>query len=345
MKKRFSFFVCFLVAICLLLPTAGRADFGDFSGNSDYGSWDSGSSWSSSDWGSSSSWSSSDWGSSSSSWSDDDDYGYSGSGPILPIILGNGSSGYSGGYESRDDSGLSMIIGAIIVIIIFTAIIRGIRTNSGISGHTASSASATPAGAQRTPDSKLTPMSKFKELDPKYDDIAFREKLSNLYIRMQNGWTDKDISELQPYFTDALYKQYARQLQNLVKARQTNYVERIAVLDVITRGFFTENNEDHIIAEVRTRIVDYTLDDGTGKLIRGDRTKEKYMTYEYELTRASGIKTGSENGVTRVTCPACGAPLDINTTTHCPYCDSIVTLEEHGWAIAAIKGIAQHTAS
>ena len=83
--------------------------------------------------------------------------------------------------------------------------------------------------------------------------------------------------------------------------------------------------------------------DKTGKLISGSQTAEKFMTYEWELSRASGTVTTKGDNMQRVSCPGCGAPLDINATAKCPYCDSIVTLEEHDWAICSIKGISQTT--
>lgn len=67
-----------------------------------------------------------------------------------------------------------------------------------------------PAGAQRTPASKLRPMSEYTELDPSFDAEAFQEKMSNLYVQMQNCWQDKNIESLRPYFTDALYAQMDR---------------------------------------------------------------------------------------------------------------------------------------
>ncbi len=100
---------------------------------------------------------------------------------------------------------------------------------------------------------------------------------------------------------------------------------------------------DHIVCEVRSRIVDYTVDDETGALISGDKNREKFMTYEYDLCRKSGIRTSTETGLKSVVCPHCGAPLDINQTAKCPYCGSIITIENEDWAIDNIKGIAQQT--
>ena len=67
------------------------------------------------------------------------------------------------------------------------------------------------------------------------------------------------------------------------------------------------------------------------------------MTYEWDVCRASGRKTAESQEITQINCPNCGAPLSINTTAKCPYCDSVITLDSHDWAITAIKGISQQT--
>ena len=45
----------------------------------------------------------------------------------------------------------------------------------------------------------------------------------------------------------------------------------------------------------------------------------------------------------RKNCPACGAPLDINATAKCPYCGSVVTVQQEEWALSSIKGLYQRT--
>jgi len=309
MKKVFAI----LLIIMLLLPVAANAvDFGGFSGDVDFGG--------------------SDWSSSSFDF-DYDDYDYdSGSDFATGMVVGSLLSG-------DDDGGGGGFVWIIAAIIIF-AVIFGGKAKKKKGG---SSAGPRPAGAAATPQALLRPMSEYPQIDPNFDDAEMAEKLSNLYVQMQNAWTDKDITSVRPYFTDAMYQQMERQVSMLARTGRTNYVERIAVLGVTLRGFMQKNGEDHIIAELRTRIVDYTLDDKTGRLISGSQNAEKFMTYEWELSRASGAVTEKGGNMQRVSCPGCGAPLDINATAKCPYCDSVVTLEEHDWAICSIRGISQMT--
>ena len=315
MKKSLLLIVLLTLCLCLL-PVAAGADFGDFSGDSDFGS-----DWSSSDFGS-------DWGSGSDyDWDSSDSY--------------SSYSSYSGYSGSSGDSGGGS---PLWTVLIFAALVIWYFMQKSSRKGKKSGGQNTPAGAQRVDQSQLRSMSEYQQLDPGFDQSAFQEKLGNLYVQMQNGWQERNIESLRPYFTDALFAQMDRQLSAMRKARRTNYVERIAVLGVTLRGFCQRNGEDHIIAELRTRIVDYTLNDETGELISGSQSKEKFMTYEWDLSRESGRKTGEAAEMTTVNCPNCGAPVSINTTAKCPYCDSVITLDSHDWAICSIKGISQRTA-
>ena len=133
------------------------------------------------------------------------------------------------------------------------------------------------------------------------------------------------------------------QIQRKKQQGQTNYIERIAVLSVELRGWCQEGGNDVLVARLNTRIVDYTLDDKTGKLISGSRDKEKFMVYEWDLVRTTGTKTEKDKPMQTVNCPNCGAPVEINASAKCPYCGSVITLEEHDFALNAIRAISQQT--
>ena len=312
MKRTIKILIFALGLFLIILPAFAGADFGGFSGDSDYGGgWDFGSDWSSSSW--------------------DSDYS-------------------SGSYYDDDsdvsgiDIGISLAVMAAIVVLglIFDVSEKRKKKKQYGTGRP-QSAQGRPQGAQRTPDSRLQPLGDLAVTDPSFDANAMQEKISNLYVQMQNCWTDKNIESLRPYFTDALFTQMERQLNGLKNQGLTNYVDRIAVLGVNLRGFYRQGDKEHLIVELRTRIVDYTVQDSNNKLISGDRNREKFMTYEWDMCRTAGSVTSKEGVMHSVSCPGCGAPLSINTTAKCPYCGRVVTLDEHDWALCAIKGIAQST--
>ena len=303
MKWTAKILVFVLCLLLMMLPAFAGADFGDFSGDSDYGgSWDSGSDWSSSSW----------------------------------------DSDYSSGSYYDDDSDVSGIDIGISLAVMAAIVVLGLIIDVSEKRKKKKQQNK-PQGAQRTPDSRLQPLGDLAVTDPSFDANAMQEKISNLYVQMQNCWTDKNIESLRPYFTDAFFTQMERQLNGLKSRGLTNYVDRIAVLGVNLRGFYKQGGDEHLIVELRTRIVDYTVQDSDKKLVSGDRNREKFMTYEWDMCRAEGSVTTREGAMQSVSCPGCGAPLSINTTAKCPYCGRVVTLDEHDWALCAIKGISQTT--
>lgn len=189
----------------------------------------------------------------------------------------------------------------------------------------------------------LRPVEDLLDTDPDFDEAALCEQISNLYVRMQNAWTAKDFSVMRPFFTDSLYQQFDRQLQQIVAAGKTNHIDDIGVLDVSLLGWKEKDEKQWLTARVKTRITIYSTDDQTGKIVSGSKKEVKLMEYEWTLVRASDQKTFTEEETRTVHCPNCGAALSINHSAECPYCGSVVTCNEYGWTIAHIRGIAQKT--
>ncbi len=303
--KKLSILFALLLSILLSLPVTSRADFGGFSGNSDY-DYDSG-------------WSPGD------SYDDDDDDYY----------------GYQGSDVSPDDiSGLGIFLG-ILTMAVAAAPIYFI--NHLINRRKEKMEKAIRCESEDS-DKMSGSIRDYMALDPNFNSEALCEKAANLYVQMQNGWTAKDIEALRPYFTDALFTQMERSLQELVRRGETNVVERIAVMEVNPKGFRRSAGEDIITLRLETRITDYTVNDSTQQVVSGSREMEKFMTYEWDLQRPAGMKTAAGSSETRrITCPACGAPLDVNASARCPYCGSVIQQKEQDWTIRAIRGIRQVT--
>ena len=311
---RRKIFLCVFVFILatLVFNRDAYSDFGSFSGNSDYGS---------------SSSSSSGGYSSGSSTRRSVNLGSSNNFNVLPLTAGT-----LGGSNSDDIEGVILVF---VLVIIFFFLIKMKKSK-----HNAPIMINTDIQAQN-----LRPMNEYLELDPNFDEEKIKTLMANLYVQMQDTWRDKDISSLRPYMTDAFYNQMERQLEAFRKNHRTDYTERIAVLNVGLKGWRQSAGRDYITVRLNSRIVSYVLDDLTGKLISGDRDKEKFLEYEIELTRKSGEFTTPEaEGAKSDVCPHCGAPIKLNASAKCEYCGSIITAVNTDWAICSMKGISQRTA-
>ena len=339
MKRKF--FIGIIIFIMLIFVGSAYSDFGSFSGNSDYGS----SSHSSS--GGGSSYSSSSSSSSSSSRSYSEPYRRtrrsSGSDNVIPFtagaITGAVSNRNSSSSEEMTDEDFDECMGVGFVLLVFLVFWFFIRRD------------AKRKKAERVllntnePVRNLRPMNEYLELDPEFDEERIKTLMSNLYVQMQDTWHAKDISSLRPYMTDAFFSQMDRQLDAFRKTGRTDYTERIAVLNVGLKGWRQSAGMDYITVGLTSRIVSYVLEDRTGKLLSGDMNREKFMEYEIELSRKSGVITNPESdGTKSATCPHCGAPLKLNASAKCEYCGSVITSVNSDWAICGMRGISQRTA-
>ena len=302
MKKRNFIIVALLLCVILMLRIPVRADFGNFSGSSDYD-------YDSSDYDYDYDY----------DYDDDERYGRSSSGGLFWFML------------------LAFILYSVFVS---NKKSKGKKSGKSRSAHSRQVRNAPGSGNR----GELRSIGEYTKFDPNFSSAALCEKVSNLYVQMQNGWTAKDIESLRPYFTDALFTQMECALQDIDKRGETNVVERIAVLDVTPRGFRQSGGEDIITLRLRTRITDYTVNNSTQAVVSGSREKEKFMTYEWDMLRPSGITTGADgDAVKRISCPGCGAPLDVNASARCPYCGSVIRQQAQDWVISAIRGIKQET--
>ncbi len=248
---------------------------------------------------------------------------------------GSGGGSFDGDFDLAMEV-LTWIIAIIaVVVLMIYYLIKDKVTGGKILGDQAQ---------YKTSDGmELRTMAEFKAMDTGFDEGAFREQLSNLYVQLQQFWHEKDIEPMRPYLTDAFFNQSERQLNDLRQKNQTPCTERIAVLAVSPRGFYQSGGMDHMVVKVSTRIVAYIVDDRTGNVISGDRNREKFMEYEWDLCRESGIITNQTDGLNSVICPQCGAPLNINQSAKCPYCGSIITVTNRSWALNNIKGLSQES--
>ncbi len=260
--------------------------------------------------------------------SGDSDYNGGGNGGCVVVPIGGGDSGGSSGFP----------LGLIIFIIIIVVVVILAKRKQGAAHQT-----PVAAGGQAVDASLLKPMQEYLQLDPTFSESEFKEKLSNLFIQFQNGWQDKNLESLRPYFSDAFYAQMDRQLDAYRKNNRTKYIERIAVLGVTLSGWMQESGKDVIIARLNTRFTTYTLDDKTGNLLNGSRTAEKFLDYEWQLMRTSGKTTVGGTGVKVQNCPNCGATININHTAKCEFCGSIVTVDSYDWVLNNVKAISQRT--
>lgn len=252
--------------------------------DSDYdsGGWDS-------DWDSGSDWDS-DWG---SSWDSDYDYGSS--------------------WSSSSSSGEGDISGWITAVIITIIIIVIIYNISNRNNHNR------PRGGTKITKSNnykdISP-SKIVEVDPNFNIEDFKSKAFSIYKDIQTAWMNFDTDAIRKLTTDEIYNMYSSQLETLKLKGQKNIMKDITLEEAKVIDIKEVNNVITVSVYMRVKCYDYVIKESTNETVRG-KDKNKIII-EYVL---SFVKS-SVNNKLEEKCPNCGAPVDINASATCPYCDS-----------------------
>ena len=326
MSKCFKTVVSMILLVLLLgVSIGGVADFGDFSGDQDYGYDDA-----------------FDASSNDNSNDNDNDSRVT----VIGGSTGSGSSGSSGGGSGGSGGSSGSGGNMLVTVIVIGAIVVIGLSRKGKSGGTGTRTKQPPlkeTGVKATPVEELQPLDTLRAQDPNFSEAELKQRISNLYVQMQNGWSAKDITPLRGDFTDAQFAQYDRQLQRYRDEGQTSKVERISVLDVSFAGVKQDEKHDILVVNLSTRVTTYTVDDKTGDVVRGSRNEEKFMRYEWTMIRTKGAQTPGEDGVGTTNCPNCGAALNVNQSAQCPYCNSVISKSDYDWVISGIKGLSQRT--
>lgn len=302
MKKLKEIARIIILAIVLTFVASSRISIADVGSFEDY---DSGSS----------SWESSDWG--SSSWDHDYDYG------------SDSNYTYIGGGSS---------IPGIIIFIIVVAITMYVKSKQKDNWQMPKQQfHQTQNYAYKSEEAVEKEV---KAVDELFNKEEFLSWSRDLFIKLQEAWTARDWSTIRVFETNELFEQHHKQLQDYIDRKQINKMERICVKSAQLADFKQTGDKDILTVILKSRMVDYIIDEETGKVLKGDKVTDRHSTYKLEFIRKTGVKTKpGSNQINTTNCPNCGAPTQITSSGKCEYCGSVITTGEHSWALANLEKI------
>ena len=303
-KKLFLIIISFV--IMLQIHTVSLADVGSFdrydSGSSSSSSWDSGSS---------SSWSSHDY-----------DYG--------------SSSSSSSSYDSDSDLDGFTIIGVLVFFaIVFIYSYIKAKNSQKSQGNISKTVYTTPEV-----DVSQTHIwaDEIKKIDPNFSEEKMLAWAKDLYVKLQNAWTERDWEPMRPFETESLFEQHKSQLQGYIDTNRINIVDRIAVNYATLYKFRQEGDRDILEIALKATKKDYIIDATTKEVLEGNKEQDRISVYKMTFERKTGVLTPEGTGKVKTTnCPNCGAPTEITSAGKCPYCGSVITTGNNTWVLSGLE--------
>lgn len=183
-----------------------------------------------------------------------------------------------------------------------------------------------------------------KQKDPNFSASDLITFTKQVYIDIENAWCKRDMTPVRPVMHENLYNTTCKQVQAKIEQGVIYHYESIAIDTAYLTSYERDSQFEYVTAYLTSRMIDYQVDEKTGKIIRGDKTTRWVQKYKMKFVRSLGVETKTETGkMTGHNCPNCGAPLEISSSGVCEYCGSVVTTGQYSWVLTDFSGIRNDT--
>lgn len=242
------------------------------------------------------------------------------------------SSSSTGGSSSGTSTG--GVFSIFPVIILFLIVYFMLRKNRIIKG------SAKNNILEETKESPEEIENKIKQVDPMFNKEKMESWAGDIFVKLQNAWTNRDWSIIRPFETNELFEQHNAQLQEYINNNKINVMERICIEKSILASFRQAGDKDILDINISSCMKDYIIDATTKKVLEGDKNTDRRNTYKLTFIRKTGVLTKEGEAKHSTTnCPNCGAPTQVTIAGKCDYCGSIITTGEHDWVLSGLTRI------
>ena len=107
-----------------------------------------------------------------------------------------------------------------------------------------------------------------------YDEMI--QLANDLFYKMQDAWSQRNIDLVKDSITENLYKKYMKELHWMILKREQNIVEDIEIkkLKIIGNEDYLDNELDRFTVYISGKMIDYSISDKTLEIIT-NKTKER----------------------------------------------------------------------
>ena len=119
-----------------------------------------------------------------------------------------------------------------------------------------------------------------RQMDPGFDEAAFRELCTDRFFQIQAAWMRRDLDTLRPLLTEEMQGVFGTQIEAARAKRQINKLENITVRSVELTEAWQEQGQDYVTVRLLANLLDYTVDETTGTIVTGsDTTPVKFEEF------------------------------------------------------------------
>lgn len=157
-----------------------------------------------------------------------------------------------------------------------------------------------PCEEEATDQDVLIGLSHIQQMDPGFQLESFKEQAMDIFFKIQAAWAQRDMTQARGFLTEEMFVVLQKQVEDLRAQGRINKLENVAVRAVEPVEVWQESGQDFITVRIRANLLDYTVDESTGRLVSGsDRDPVKFEEY-WTFTRQVGPNSWMLSAITQV---------------------------------------------
>ncbi|MCP3099349.1 TIM44-like domain-containing protein [Myxococcus sp. K15C18031901] len=189
-------------------------------------------------------------------------------------------------------------------------------------------------------------VSALKLEDPKFELQPVLDKVSRLFLDLQQAWFLRDMAPVRPFLSDATWQRFDVQLKLLDAQGVRDAITDIEVGDVQLIGLTQSEWFDSIQVRVHARMRDTDVPARFTDAQATDAARKaplEAFTEVWTFVRKPGAQTRIGEDLFQGKCPNCGAPYKGGATNRCEFCDAVVNSGNYDWTLSEITQGVEHT--
>jgi predicted lipid-binding transport protein (Tim44 family) len=121
-----------------------------------------------------------------------------------------------------------------------------------------------------------------RQFDPNFDENRYNDLVMDNFFKIQGAWMNRDLTPVQALLTDEMRRVFQADIDKLIRDKQINRLENIAVRKVDIVEAWQESGQDYINTLIYANLLDYTTDE-SGSVLSGSKSDpikfEEYWTF------------------------------------------------------------------
>jgi predicted lipid-binding transport protein (Tim44 family) len=122
-----------------------------------------------------------------------------------------------------------------------------------------------------------------RQMESAFDPVSFTHTASESFFKIQSAWMARDMGPVRDLMTPEMYEQMQKDCARLRAERRSNRLENIAVRYIEVTEAWQESGQDFVTVRILASLLDYTVEEGTQRVLEGSNTEpvqcEEYWTF------------------------------------------------------------------